>query len=111
MRFVLPVYWVLLAVATHYPRVRIPGEIPNSDKVVHLVAFGLLALLFWRFFAARRLLGARFVWIAAAILISYAALDEYLQQFFGRTTDAVDFAADAAGIAVVLAVLELRRRR
>jgi len=108
----LPVYWLALAAATHYPRVRIPGEIPNSDKAVHFAAFGLLALLLWRFMAARaRPLTAAAVWIAAAVLIAYAALDEYTQQFVGRYTDLADWIADVAGIAGVLAALEIRRRR
>jgi VanZ family protein len=106
----LPAYWCLLFVATHYPRVRIPGEIPNSDKVVHFTVFGLLAFLYWRFAEARGPLGSRFVWASAGVLVAYAALDEWLQQFFGRYTDIVDFAANTAGILAVLAALELRRR-
>jgi VanZ family protein len=106
----LPLYWIALFTATHYPRVRIPGEIPHSDKVLHFTAFGLLALLYWQFAAALRPIGQRFVWPTAAILIAYAGLDEYLQQFFGRFTDLFDFFANTAGIVVVLAGLELRRR-
>jgi VanZ family protein len=106
----LPAYWVLLFVATHYPRVQIPGEIPSSDKLAHFGAFGLLAFLFWRFARARGQLTKRFVWIAGAVLIAYAALDEYLQQFFGRYTDLNDFIANTAGIVAVLAALELHRR-
>lgn len=106
----LPAYAVLLATATHYPRVRIPGEIPQSDKLLHFTAFGLLALLWWRFYAALRPIGARFAWASGLGLVAYAGLDEYLQQFVGRFTDVADFAANAAGILAVLAVLELRRR-
>lgn len=109
-RIALPAYWLLLFVATHYPRVRIPGEVPHGDKLVHFTAFGLLAFLYWQFARARREVGQRFVWSSAAVLIAYAALDEYLQQFVGRFTDVLDFVADAAGIVAVLAVLELHRR-
>jgi VanZ family protein len=108
-RIALPVYWVLLFVATHYPRVRIPGEIPHSDKIVHFGAFGLLAVLYWLFARARGL-SPRFVWVSSAILIAYAGLDEYLQQFFGRYTDLMDFVANTIGIVVALAVLETHRR-
>jgi VanZ family protein len=107
----LPVYWVLLFVATHYPRVPVPGEIPHGDKLVHFAAFGLLALVFWLFFQVRRPLGDRFVWASAAILVPYAALDELLQQFVGRHTDVMDFLANTAGIVCVLTVLEVVRRR
>ena len=99
----LAVYWILLFVPTHYPRVVIPGELPHSDKIVHFGAFGTLALLFW--FAIR----PRW-WVAAAILIPYAALDEWLQQFVGRFTDLMDFIANTVGIVVVLGVLETHRR-
>ncbi|MBA3454936.1 MAG: VanZ family protein [Deltaproteobacteria bacterium] len=107
----LPVYWIALFIATHYPRVAIPGEIPHSDKLIHFSAFGLLAFLFWRFEQARRAIGSRFVWAGGLALIAYAALDEYLQQFVGRFTDLNDFIANAAGIVVVLTILELIRRR
>ncbi len=99
----LVVYWLLLFTATHYPRVQIPGEIPHSDKIVHFGAFGTLALVFW--FAIRPR-----AWVAAAILIPYAGLDEWLQQFFGRYTDVLDFVANTIGIVVVLGALEAHRR-
>ena len=111
IRIALPIYWIVLLAATHYPRVPMPGEIPQSDKVLHFAAFGLLAFLLWRFMAARpRPLTAASVWIAAAVLVPYAALDEYTQQFVGRYTDLADAIADVAGILCVLAVLEVRRR-
>lgn len=107
----LPVYWIVLFIATHAPVVRIPGEFPHSDKLVHFSAFGILAFLVWRFAQALRSIGDRFVWAAGAGLIAYAAFDEYLQQFVGRHTDVADFGADAAGVVGVLIVLELVRRR
>jgi VanZ family protein len=107
---VLPVYWVALATLTHYPRVQIPGEVPDGDKLAHFGAFGLLAFLFWQMLAARRPLSAASVWIAASILIPYATIDEYTQQFVGRYTDVADWVANVAGIACVLLALEVRRR-
>lgn len=103
----LPLYWAALFVATHYPRVRIPGEIPHSDKLIHFSAFGLLAFLFWR---ALRPRDGRFVWLALPALVGYAGLDEWLQQFVGRHTDLMDFIANTAGIVAVLGVLETHRR-
>jgi VanZ family protein len=111
IRVALPAYWIALFAATHYPRVPVPGELPHSDKALHFAAFGLLALLLWRRLAARdRPLTARSVWIAALVLGAYATLDEYTQQFVGRYSDLADWAANLAGIACVLAALELRRR-
>ncbi|MDQ3365449.1 MAG: VanZ family protein [Myxococcota bacterium] len=108
----LPAYWLVLFTATHYPRVPLPDQVPHGDKVVHFAAFALLALLYWRFAVAlHRPLGPRFAWATAVVLIAYAALDEYLQQFVGRFTDLHDFFANAAGILAVVVVAELRRRR
>jgi VanZ family protein len=110
-RLALPVYWIALAAATHYPRVRIPGELPSSDKILHFAAFAILAFLLWQVLASRaRPLTAASVWIVAAIAIPYAAVDEYTQQFVGRYTELADWVANAAGIICVLAVLEIRRR-
>ena len=106
----LPAYWVALFIATHYPRVKIPDQLPGKDKLVHFTAFGLLAFLRWRFELARRPISTRFAWITAVVLIAYAAFDEYVQQFVGRFTDPLDFLANASGIIVILAVLELHRR-
>jgi len=104
IRVALPVYWLALVVATHYPRVRIPGEIPQSDKLIHFAAFAILAVLFWLFMAARAP-----SWLIGLALIAYAGLDEYTQQFVGRDTDLVDWLADVGGIVVVVGVLEARR--
>lgn len=111
VRYALPIYWLILFAATHYPLARIPVNVPQSDKIVHFFAFGLLALLFWGYFAAKKLPTNRFVWIAALVMTAYGALDEYLQQFVRRGTDPVDWAADTAGALCVLTVLELHRRR
>ena len=102
-RIALPVYWVALVAATHYPRVRIPGELPSGDKIIHFAAFAILALLVWQVLARR-------TWLAAAILIPYAAVDEYTQQFVGRYTELADWVANTAGIVCMLAVLEIRQR-
>jgi hypothetical protein len=81
-RIALPIYWVALIAATHYPRVPLPQTISHSDKVVHFGAFGVLAFLVWRFFQA---LTNASVWIAAAVLVPYAALDEYTSNSSGGT--------------------------
>lgn len=111
-RRVLPAYWVFLFCSTHLPQAQLPKEVPQADKLVHFVAFGLLGFLFWRCAESiERNLSARFVWIAFLTLGMYAALDEYLQQFVNRTTSLTDWLADLAGIALALIVLEVLRRR
>jgi VanZ family protein len=111
-RRALPAYWFFLFCLTHFPKLEIGLDVPKSDKLAHLGAFGILAFLFWRF--AESIQGpvsTRFVYLAAIVLCAYGAADEWLQQFVGRSTDFTDWLCDAAGIVVVLALLEWRRRR
>jgi VanZ family protein len=109
-RRVFPAYAIFLFASTHLPRLRGP-DIPASDKVMHLLAFGGLTFLFWRFcetFESR--LSSSFVWAATPALIAWAAFDEYTQQFVYRGTDWADFIADTMGILLVTAFMEWRRR-
>lgn len=111
-RIALPAYWLLLALATHDPRPRLPQPVSATDKIIHFGAFALLAFVFWRVLATRaRGLSRRSVWLAALVLIPYAAIDEYTQQWVGRYTDIADWVANVAGIVCMLAVLEVVRRR
>lgn len=107
-RRALPAYVVFLVICTHLPRLQLAGA--QSDKKAHLVAFALLAFLFWRFCETFRAPGASFwVWAWLA-LVSFAAVDEYTQQFVGRSTDVNDWYMDMLGITLMLAALELLRR-
>jgi VanZ family protein len=111
IRIALPLYALALVAATHYPHVTIPGEIPDSDKIVHFVAYFVLAILVWQWLeAGAKPLSAATVWITAVALMGIGAVDEYTQQFVGRTTDVVDWVADAAGISCALIAQEARRR-
>jgi len=106
----LPVYWVILFTLTHLPRMRIPGRIPQSDKLAHCVAYALLAWLLWRFVATfRRAMDARTALVLWLIVALYGALDEWLQSFVGRDMDLRDWLADMAGATAVLALLAWRR--
>lgn len=110
-RLVLAVYWVVLAASTHYPQPPIPRRISHSDKMLHFGAFAVLAYLLWRVLASSaRGPTAATVWIALAILVPYATIDEYTQQFVGRSTELFDWLANLAGLATVLVTVELARR-
>lgn len=110
-RRLLPAYWIFLFCATHFPKLKLATRIPNTDKTLHFVSFGLLAFCYWKFAETfHRPLGAPFVWRTVVVLAVYAAVDEYLQQFVNRGADWVDWLADMVGAGCVLAVLEWRRR-
>jgi VanZ family protein len=111
-RRALPAYWLFLFCITHFPYLRLGGPVPESDKLAHITAFALLAFLLWRFVETfGRPLDARFVWTALGGLALYAAADEYLQDFVGRSTDVVDWFGDMLGVVLMLGCLEWRRRR
>ncbi|MEW6252304.1 MAG: VanZ family protein [Planctomycetota bacterium] len=111
-RRMLPAYWIFLAACTHFPNLRLGGGIPESDKLAHTAAFGLLAFLFWRFAETlRRPASHRLVWQAWLCLAAYAAVDEWTQQFIGRNVDLTDWLFNVLGSGAVLAVLEVLRLR
>lgn len=76
-------------------------------KLVHMLEYGLLWLL-WH-----RALRWRHAWAAAAIAVGYAATDELHQTFVsGRQGTPRDVAIDALGVAVAaLLHAHVRRRR
>jgi VanZ family protein len=111
IRRALPAYWIFLFCVTHFPRLALPATPVRSDWLAHAVAYGLLALLLWKFVESfRPRLGPHFAWAAAALLAAYAALDELTQPLAGRSAEFGDWLADMLGVAVVLALLEWRRR-
>lgn len=115
-RIALPVFWVVCFAMTHYPRLTIPIGPESSDKWLHGSGFALLTFLFWRNFAAMGgVFSLRFVLIAVTVLLGYAAVDEFTQQFVQRSTDFYDWCADSTGVLATLAGLAilhgLRRAR
>ncbi|WP_231615762.1 VanZ family protein [Novipirellula artificiosorum] len=98
----LVAYWVAIFVGTHLPNHVIHGP-AISDKLMHFSAFAGLGLLLCYITTSDRLV-RRFSMIAA-IGLCYAAADEWSQGFVkGRTTDVMDFLADAAGLFAAIAV-------
>ncbi len=111
-RWVPPALWALLIlVATSWPNPDPPDVGPHSDKVTHLVLYGVLAFLLGR---ADPLLSAGSLRILAAIagVSAFAAVDEWHQRFVpGRSASVADWQADTAGAVLgFLLVAALRRR-
>jgi len=109
------VRWVavfaFVALAVQLVAVYAPGSvasavevsIPNIDKVVHLLIFGLPAYFFARWTGR--------TWLVAAVFVAHGALSEFIQGFIpGRDPDVFDFLADAAGVAVAVVVLIVQGR-
>ncbi len=78
-----------------------------SDKPLHAIVYGALGLLLLRGLAQARLVGVTTRRGFAAILIAvlYGITDEIHQHFVpGRSSDALDVAADALGAAIAVAL-------
>jgi hypothetical protein len=103
----LGIYWPVIFWLTHVPIFAIARQSGMSDKTMHLMAYFVLTFLVW--FAISpyekvRWIGRK-VWIVLAILVGYAAGDEVLQGYVGRSMEVGDFVADAAGILLALGLL------
>jgi len=94
--------------ALHAPTID-DSVVPNLDKIVHAIVFGLLAFLLLRSLRAfgvasswRRLLGV------GLIVIALGVLDEWLQSSVpGRTASIMDLLADGVGVAFMLLMSSL----
>jgi len=81
----------------------------GGDKVMHLVAYALLAFLFASWLGMRGMEDRRLALRTLGILAIYAVLDELLQIPVRRTADVVDCVADWLGIVVGFASFLLVR--
>ena len=87
----------LIAFASSRSHVAAP-HIPNSDKVAHFLAFGLLATLMCRLGHRGRAAG----W-ALLVTSAFGVSDEWHQSFVpGRTCDVFDWMADTLGATVAV---------
>lgn len=114
-RIAFVVYALALFVATHTPRIEIPGP-GRPDLLVHATVFAVWTALFirCRFFGS--LLSVANVAVSALIAAAYSGLDEILQAipFIHRVAAWDDWAANLIGVAaagVAAAVIGAARRR
>lgn len=100
-------YWCMLAVVMHVPITRVRHlPIEQGDKVIHFVLYFLLAWLGGRHLRAGRPASpvlSLLTW--TAVYAVYAALDEWLQAFVGRTMSFGDWLADLGGIVAATVIL------
>jgi VanZ family protein len=78
-----------------------------ARKLAHLTVYGILAALWWRALVReRRATPSAAVWIALAVSLVWASLDEIHQVFApSRTGSVVDVAIDGTGAALALALI------
>ena len=85
---------------------RPPTWAASNDKLMHLLYFGTMALLFWRAFRFERQLAP---WPAAfaafGVIALFGGIDEFTQQFRpSRSADIKDWFADMAGGALMFVI-------
>jgi VanZ family protein len=107
----LVVYWPVIFILTH---IIVPppilSQMQASDKSLHFLVYFILIVMFWFSISPEKKAGLRSkkVWIVFLILISYAAIDEWLQGLSAeRTRDFMDFVANAEGLAAGLVLIFL----
>jgi len=102
MPLIVPVYWLLMFVATHIPNPAplMPPEL--SDKVLHTAAyFVLYSLLCVRHYCIHdQWPDQKYHRVYLTLAIVYACSDELLQALplIGRHADWLDWLADCAGL-------------
>ena len=110
-RWLPPALWaVALVTATSIPVPHVAAP-DGTDKVVHVLLYGVLAVLVARAAGARVWRIERLLLVAAGISL-FGFVDEWHQRFIpGRSQDHMDWLADTAGgITGLLLSAALRRR-
>ena len=104
-------YWCALFVVMHVPMGGTsPIPMRHGDKLLHFVLYALLAWLGGRRIVLCDRSDARRALLRWAVIYAiYAALDEWLQSFVGRTASVGDWLCDVGGVAAVSAMLIFRR--
>ena len=117
-RYWLPVlaYCLIIFIQSSLPASEHIPEFDFSDKLLHAGGYGVLGMLFYRAFNAthKRLSTASLVVLSIGLTALYGASDEIHQYFVPfRSADFMDFAADAAGgiLGVAMAAAFFKNRK
>lgn len=109
LAIVLASYWISMFVGTHLPRMPQAFE-GQSDKVLHLVGYGGLAVCLLANLLLSRQPTLRNVALLWLLIGGYGVFDEVTQPFVGRHCDIEDWFADMTGGAAGLLLLWLCSR-
>lgn len=116
VRFHLPLlaYAVAILALSSVPNLRTPvAETWPVDKLAHFVEYAVLAWLVYRSSARwhSELKGGAVLWIVLLGPTCWALLDEWIQGHVpGRFSDWRDLVADALGVLLVVAIIQVRNR-
>jgi VanZ family protein len=110
-KYTLIAYWLTLAIATHIPPTSDLPSIETSDKLLHALAYMVLAFLLvaaWELSVGR--LNGRHLTAAWLAVVVWAAIDEITQIPVRRVADFWDWVADATGAAIGILLFIIVRR-
>ena len=96
----LILFWAALFILAHIPIPQLIREAGVSDKCLHFLAYLVLTSLFWFSINPYDKVNWRkfYGWLVLIIITIYGSVDEVIQEYTGRTCDAMDIAANLAGI-------------
>ena len=89
---------------------RVIGSIPNGDKLMHGLLYGVMALLlnYGLNFKSKKIFGFN-MQVGAIVVLTFAGLEEITQYWLpSRTCDIFDFVADVVGV-VLLSMIVWRK--
>jgi len=111
--FSLGLYWLALFLLTHLPIAgsmgkgwHLPFSIP-LDKLAHFTAYAGLGALATAWWSWGRMPRRRELLLIAAVIMTYAAVEELTQIPLHRNADLTDWLADFFGMALGLAICRL----
>jgi VanZ family protein len=105
---ILIFYWVCIFISTHIPVPNWTRQMGVSDKTMHFAAYMTLTLMLWFGTSFEKKADWRkfLPWLLLIIVLLYGAADELSQQYLrGRSTDIIDFGANALGATAAMAIV------
>jgi VanZ family protein len=105
--FILILMWTGAFTVTHIPARCIPGQIAAlGDVTLHGIGFLGLSSWFILTVAAFGIKPVQRILLVLLVMMFYGAVDEYTQQFFGRSTQLKDWLTDTMATVVSLILWE-----
>jgi VanZ family protein len=108
---VLIAYCTLIFLLSHQSTLPMPLAFPHQDKLSHLLAYAVMAVLVWRTFSHHLSAYQTLAFVTVAFCSFYGVTDEYHQSFIeGRNSDIADWFADTLGAVIAAAVMGYQYR-
>lgn len=102
-------WMVLIFVLSSQPSLAVPSSIPQADKLIHALAYGVLGYFFSRSFAPFEVISIKRILLVTTLVTVCGITDEFHQLFVpGRVASIWDVLADCAGGMIVALIMYWR---